>query len=499
MSDTRAHVVMTVGNPVQSDARVRKAALTVAGTGARVTLLGLSPDGTSFEETLGPVRIINVAVNELVKRTQLASRARRRRPALVVGYPDRDTAVAAIRRRTVAERELEARRGRLLAGGPLATPVEVRLRAAALRNRVLRKAVALRSRLMRAATSGKPLLPDQVLTNPRVVSWRRLMPELHDMEMAFGPLLDELAPDVIHAHDVYMIGIAERAVARARAAGRTVGWIYDAHEFVPGMSRYSRTRIAAMADLEGEYIGRADWVITVSEPIADAIQQRCHLRVRPTVVLNVPSLDRPRSEQPPSVRAVTGLADDVPLLVYSGNIDPDRGVTTLVESLTYLDGVHAVIVTNAPEENRYVQTLRGVAANGGAGDRLHLAPYVGGDDIIDYLASASVGVHGLSHVPNHEMALPNKLFDYLHAGLPVVVSDVKAMSEFVTSLGIGEVYLVGDPASLADAVRRVLGDRERYASASRTPELLRRYSWEAQEDALRGIYADLLPAGPQVG
>ncbi len=499
-ADRRPHVVMTVGNPVQNDARVRKAALSVAAMGNRVTVLGLSPDGRAFEESFGPVRLVNVEVVGLLADSIKERQRVRRRLLMPFGYPTREVAMAALRRRNLAERELLAETGRVLAGQVSDTPARQVLRSAkGARNKALRKVTYARTRLQRLYTSQQaPLdrLGGAVSRRVRQVgplgSWRRLMPEMHDMEIAYGPLIDSLDPDLVHAHDLYMIGIAERAVARARAKGRTVPWIYDAHEFVAGMSRYSPTRIAAMADLELEYIGRADRVITVSEPIADAIQKRCHLAVRPTVVLNVPALTRPRSAQPPSVRAVTGLSDDVPLLVYSGNIDPDRGVTTLVEALAHLDGVHAVIVTNAPEDNRYVTTLRGVAAAGGAGDRLHLAPYVEGDDIIDYLGSASVGVHGLSHVPNHEMALPNKLFDYLHAGLPMVVSNVKAMSELVTALGIGEVYTAGDPSSLADAVRRVLADRERYASASRSPELLRQYSWEAQEEALRGVYSDLL-------
>ena len=61
---------------------------------------------------------------------------------------------------------------------------------------------------------------------------------MHDFELAFGPVVDELAPDVIHAHDMHVIGVAAQAAARARGAGREVRMVYDAHEFVPGLSRY---------------------------------------------------------------------------------------------------------------------------------------------------------------------------------------------------------------------------------------------------------------------
>jgi glycogen synthase len=80
----------------------------------------------------------------------------------------------------------------------------------------------------------------------------------------------------------------------------------------------------------------------------------------------------------------------------------------------------------------------------------------------------------------------------MHARLPLVVSDVRAMADFVTELGIGEVYVADDPESLAAAAGKVLADRERYAKALDDPELLQRYSWEQQEATLRTVYGRLL-------
>ena len=66
--------------------------------------------------------------------------------------------------------------------------------------------------------------------------WRVLLPEIFDYERALAPVIDQLRPDVLHAHDMQVVGIASAAAERARSAGRTVPWIYDAHEFVPGLS-----------------------------------------------------------------------------------------------------------------------------------------------------------------------------------------------------------------------------------------------------------------------
>ena len=73
-----------------------------------------------------------------------------------------------------------------------------------------------------------------------------------------------------------------------------------------------------------------------------------------------------------------------------------------------------------------------------------------------------------------------------------MVSDCRTQAEFVRRHRIGEVFRAGDAAGLADAVRRVLGDRATYAKSASDPEFLERYSWRRQEEVLRGVYAEVL-------
>jgi glycosyltransferase involved in cell wall biosynthesis len=502
------HLVLLVGNPVHHDARVRKTALSAASFGLRVSVVAYDPSISvatgEQREWMGAVQIVSIPVEYSLRDRSTEVRRLRRRVVFPFGYGTWLAARAASRRRRVADLELMADMGRGVRRGDYDRRSLVGLVARSRRlvakavNRLRRRVVYARTIIGRFYTGRRLPLNErraqQWFAHRPMGNWRRLLPEYLDLDIAFAPVIDGLQPDLIHANDVNMMAVAVNAVDRARLARRIVPWVYDAHEYVPGMSRYYPDRIAGMADHEKEYIGRADAVLTVSEPIADAIAKRTGLSVRPTVVLNTASSKRISDADVPSVRTAAALPDDAALLVYSGNIDPDRGVTTLVESLEHLEpNAHVVIVTNAPIENRYVQTLVGIADELGAGDRLHFVPYVAGEQIIDFLSSATVGVHGLSHVLNHEMALPNKLFDYMHARLPLIVSDVKAMADLVTQLGIGEVYVAGDPASLAKAAGLVMADRARYVKALEAdPEILRRYSWERQEEALREVYGRLL-------
>ena len=324
------------------------------------------------------------------------------------------------------------------------------------------------------------------------VDWRNELLDLHDYDAAFSPELDALDADVIHAHDVHLLGVAARATARAVIRGRKPYLVYDAHEYVQGLSRYSPRVLAGWSSLEREYIGRADKIITVSEPLADLLVGDYGLEERPVVVLNIPA-ESPRSQV--SVRAAAGVEDDVPLLVYSGGMDPTRGVHTLVRAVGLLPGVHLALVAKA--ESNYVRTLVEEAESGGYGSRLHLVPFVEPQQVVSYLSTATAAVHPMVSGPmNHEIALPNKVFEYMHAELPMVVSSCRAMSQMVTELGVGEVFESEDVDSLRDSLTSLLGNIDSYRKTyAEGPELKEMFSWAGQRRKMLDIYSDIL--GPE--
>jgi len=502
--DPRPHLVALVGNSIEHDNRVRKTAAAAAEMGLRVTIVAFTAQGQLFTSWMDDVEIVNVPVDFTLRDHAIEHRRFMRRLMFPLGYANPLAGKAAARRRRVAEMSVVIDEGRAVERGDYATTTVRGFLARVHRNvrkawnRGRRTIVRARSRVWRFYNSRR-FPHDRARAmwwfgHRPMGNWRRLVPEYFDYDVSFGPVIDGLEPDLIHAHDVNMIGVASNAVDRAHGRGRTVSWLYDAHEYVPGIYRYSGDRLAGMADHEREFIKRADAVLTVSDAVADAVQSRTGLAVRPTVILNASSRERSKLANPPSVRAAAGVPDDLPLLVYSGNIHAGRGVTELVEAIPLFDpSVHVAIVTNLTNDNLYVQSLVEIAAMTGCADRLHFVPYVPGEEIVDYLSTATVGVSGLKHMPNHEMALPNKLFEYMHAGLPMLVSDVKSLAEFVTELGIGEVYPSGDVAALAEGVALLLRDRDRYVRALRSDQdLLTTYSWERQVELLREVYQGLI-------
>lgn len=508
----RPRVVMVVMNRITGDSRVQKTARSAAEAGWDVVLLGRAEGDRIETSSLGDALVMRVPTP-----LELSASRRhtiRRGIAGRVGFasPERERLdrIETRFRRADAQAELGWLAADLV-GHDGATPGPLRRLDLKRRQAQVRLDVLLRRgthMLRREATRRH----DERIAHPWPVAaatrglllgrlargggWRRTQPDLIDFETAFGPLLDELAPDLIHAHDITTIGLAARAAARAGAAGRSVKVIYDAHEWVAGVNAYDPPTRAAYLGLEREYVRRVDAVVTVSPSIATLLRDRYRLPAEPTVVTNSPVLAEPRPDAP-NLRRTIGLAEDVPLLVYSGWLAPERGVATMVEALPALPGVHAAVV--AGSRNAHVLELEKTAARLGVADRFHVAGYVAPDDVVDYLSSADVGVISNLHEPNNELALNTKYREYMHARLPIVVSDIRTMAGFTRGLGNGEVFQAGDPVTLANAARSVLADRARYVAPYANAELLAEHSWQRQATILDELYRTVTGLDPRHG
>lgn len=501
-------VVMMAGNDIVSDARVMKYAQTVARWGIDVTALGIAGKKLRGTEWIGPV---------LVRCPVVPPRFSVPRRILIHNItpwfsnaPDRQRAVD---RFTYDERELRAvtgKRNRDALREPLTT-----VNHGSIPRWLARLTVAARRRVLRARKTlirarGIPLAiarrrssrrgPDLGMGRRRQLAlwsyqhsgfarWRRVLPETKDWEFVLGPILDKIQPDLIHVHDVFMMGVAARAAHRAALRGRSMKIIYDAHEYIPGIPVTEPRRIAAYVDLERTFIRDADRIITVSEPLAAWLQRDHRLIDRPDVVLNAP-IESPLDSEVVGVRDLLGLDADTPLLVYAGAVNRARGVATAVEGLSVLDGVHLALVARPGAITRELVSR---AEELGVSDRFHVVPYVDPEFVPLYLQSATVGLSTLLRAPNYDIAVTNKFCEYISAGLPIVTSDTPAQADLVNTLSLGAVYRAGDITDFVRAIGQVLDDQERLtARISGDDELRHRFSWAAQAEIIRDVYESVL-------
>lgn len=276
---------------------------------------------------------------------------------------------------------------------------------------------------------------------------------------------DRPAPDVVHAHDYNTLelgaALAERWSARL---------VYDSHELwfdrgLPGRptpfgrvrGRRTETRLA----------GRAQVVLTVSEGIAERLRGRGLRDVR--VVRNTFPLEG--SEAPDLPGAPAGIA-------YAGRIGPGRDLEAVVGAATRLAPLRTVLA--GPADPAYRLDSASV----------ELLPPMSLADVDLLYQEVGVAVVTLTDTcMNHRLALPNKLFHAVRAGVPVVAANLPELHAVVLRYGLGRLYTPGDASSLATAVQAVASDYTGYVEAVRKarPEL----AWEHDSRVLAEAYASL--------
>lgn len=463
---TSPKLAVIVANTIHGDSRVQKTALAAANAGWEVLLIGRSTHDAVERTWLGPVKVVRVPVGTVLATAENTWRQ------LNLMRPTATTEEAT----AVRESQRRMRRERIFRQTGLTRSVsKFADRLAVCTDRV---------RQDRAKPS-----PDLTQATG---DWRHDTPQLLDLDLAFGPVIERFRPDVIHCNDITMLPAAAHAAAALNMAGHPTKWIYDAHEYVAGVDWPNQRLASGYIDAERAFIKSADAVVTVSPEIAELIAHEQKLDAVPLVVRNTP-IAQVGEPSGVSVRAAAGLGDATPVLVYSGYLHHERGVGTAVEALPLLPAHHLIIVSGS-RTAELRKTLR-LAEELGVDDRVHVVPYVPQHRVTEYLSTADLGVICSKRTINYELSLPTKLAEYLHAGLPVVVSDVKTLSAYVREHGVGEVFVSGDHESFAEAVERASVKAGEHRQRI-TPDIRTELSWEHQVAGLLDLYGELAGRTP---
>ena len=276
--------------------------------------------------------------------------------------------------------------------------------------------------------------------------------------------------DVVHANDLDTLPAA--ALLARRSGARLV---YDAHElYTTQEPDPPRAHRRVSASLEGSLARRADVVSTVSAPIAEELRRRLRLEETPRVVLNCPPLVEVSVE--PS-------AEGTPLaVVYQGAMGPGRPLEDLLVAAEHASGAHFTLrIAGAhPALLRQEVGRRGLA-------NVDVVDPVAPDGLVEALVGFEVGlVINRPVTRNDELVLPNKLFEYLMAGLAVAAPRLPGLTPVVDGEGAGVTFEPGRPDLLGTALQELSANPERVLALRRSARGLavERYNAEAQADEL---------------
>ncbi len=299
--------------------------------------------------------------------------------------------------------------------------------------------------------------------------------------------------DVWHAHDLPgLMAVGPRVKAPCEL-------VYDSHEIF--LEAGSAVRMpATVRRLLGKYerrlVRRVAALVTVNEAYAAVLERRVK-PMRVVLVRNCPPRWTPTPESRGRIREAAGIPEDSPVVLYHGALGPNRGIEQLAAALDEpgMADVHLVLLGFGDVERL------GIDPHGsGLAGRLHLLEAVSPDELLGWVAGADVDAMPLQHSSlNHWLCTPNKLWESLAAGVPVVVSDFPVMRKIVLSDPSGPLGAACDPvdpASIAEAIRSII---DRSAEEQRTlgqrclDAAHNRWNWETESARLTELYESLIP------
>ncbi len=461
---------MFVLNPCRTDVRVLREAGSLAEAGHEVTVMARTDEAYAAagdSESLGGFRIVRVPVASGPLRWLLLAR-----------YPGRLLGELAVLVRRSARRPPA---GWLRLAGLALLALATLL--------LLPLLVALAGALGLVLLAGRlapPLRPALGLLGWRL-RWRYSTLPWCARAAALAP-----AADVCHAHDLPTLPAAIRAADRDGGAV-----VYDSHEVFAESGLNARRPAAVRGEIrrtERRLAAQASALVTVNDALASTLGPALGAS-RVVVVRNCPPRWSPPEPPERRIHAALGLPPSARVVLYHGGLVPERGAEQLLGAAPLLPaGAVVVLMGYGP--------LRGALAarcrEPGLAGRAFVLPAVPPAELLAWVAGADVAAAPIQPTTlNHRLSTPNKLFEALAAGVPVVASDLPAMRAVVAGDPAGPLGAVcdpADPASIAAAVSGVLALppddyaalRARCLAAARE-----RHSWESEAGRLLGLYGEL--------
>lgn len=314
-----------------------------------------------------------------------------------------------------------------------------------------------------------------------------------------GDLMLEAAlkyrPLAFHCHDLStaLIGLAAARSVGARCVcdfhewySENVSWDSVKLAYVPHPES-TRTLYQAAEALA---MARADEVITVCDSIARELQSSYPVGGKSVhVIRNVPSLKRSDVVYP-SLRDSLQVKSDQVVLLWQGGTGPTRLLEPVIKALALAPKI--VFVIRGPSLDLFGEGYRKLAEEVGAGNRLHLLPPVKSADVVAAANGADIGIWTLPNLSkNFYYALPNKIFEYLAADLPLICANFPEARAIVEGYDVGVTFDPYDPKSIADAMNKMTDQAFRSACASNVGIALTELQADREWDKLVALYGGL--------
>lgn len=339
---------------------------------------------------------------------------------------------------------------------------------------------------LRGRRAGAPLRQ----TRSALGRWRRRLLLFPVRPLAWAVALDDVVQPADLWHGMWATSLPALLRFQRLHGGRTVYDSRDLYVDARSLSGMAAPWKWLLGGLERRWARRCDAVLTVNDGYARILARRFGIAT-PPVVRNTPARYVRPTPPPDLLRERLGLPPTVPVVLYQGGLMSERGIEQGMEAILHVPDAVLVLMgfgSGSEEILRLAREPRYV-------DRVRAVEPAQPSELLDWTASSDVMLMAIQPTTlNHRYTTPNKLWEAIAAGVPVVASDLPGMAPIVRERGCGELVDPTEPADIARGIRAILDlprDR-RDALRDRCLAAAETYSWERQTETLFDLYGRLL-------
>ena len=285
--------------------------------------------------------------------------------------------------------------------------------------------------------------------------------------------------DIYHANDLdTLLANYLAAIIRRKPI------VYDSHEYFTGVPEIQNKKLVKKVwqTIEQFIFPKLKHIITVNQSIAQLFKDKYNKDLR--ILRNVPNKVETLKLKS---KSELDIAEDKDIIITQGaGININRGIEELVEAMQYLNNVHLIIIGDGdviPQLKKRVLELKlenSIIFKG-------RMPY---HEMMQYTQHAKLGITiDKDTNTNYKYSLPNKLFDFIHAGIPILASKIIEVEKIIKRYQIGLFINNHEPTHIANQIKYALDNKELMSEwKSNTHHASKELNWEIEENTLKDLY-----------
>lgn len=260
--------------------------------------------------------------------------------------------------------------------------------------------------------------------------------------------------------------------------------VFDSHEYFTGTPELADRPFVRKIwkAIETFIVPRLTEMITVNDSIAGLFYDEYGIKAK--VIRNIPQRFQP-FEKPD--RSELSMPENNKILVLQGSgINIQRGAEEMVQAMAFLPGFHLLIIGGGD----VIDQLHKLSESLGISERVQFLPRMQYAEMMAYTINADLGItlDKATNI-NYRFSLPNKLFDYIQAGIPVLASPLPEIKKIIEAYDIGSFIVNHKPENIANAIKDAFSNVERFEKWKiNTKRAAKELSWEKEEKILLNIY-----------